>query len=46
MKYPPKTTGAIAPAPDAKLGLWTETTAPRAPLQACEHRATVTERLP
>jgi hypothetical protein len=45
MKSPPKREGAMLPAPIPKLD-WTETTAARAPLQACKHPVTCTERLP
>src|SRR5436309_718311 len=40
-----KGTGALEHAPVPKLN-WAETTAPRAPLQACGHSITLTERLP
>jgi hypothetical protein len=45
MKWPPKRAGACSNAPTQNLKL-PQTTAPLAPLQACEHRATVTQRLP
>ena len=45
MKWPPKREGALQQAPIPRRD-WTETTSPDALLQACEHRATVTERLP